>query len=103
MTERVPADPWLSAAAVERLTGCVKARAQCRKLREMGIPYRPNAIGWPLVEAAKVLTVVPVNGHRASPEWGKVKRGQTAKAQSAPAASNDDAAGRVLPIGLRRR
>ena len=30
MTDLAASDPWLSRAAVERLTGCVKARAQAR-------------------------------------------------------------------------
>lgn len=98
MTER---DPWLSPEAVARLTGTKWRRLQCKRLGEMGIPYQPNAVGLPLVEAAKVLTVVPVSGHR-SPNWGKVKRGQAAKTQQASPAPNADASGRVLPFGARR-
>ena len=102
MTDRAANDdPWLSAAAIARMTERVKARAQCKRLRAMGIKFTVNAAGWPLVEASTILTNPPVRLHR-SPDWGKV-RGQTAKAQPAPAASDDDAAGRVLPFGLRRR
>lgn len=104
MTER---DPWLSPEAVERLTAgkdgkpCKWRRLQCERLRAMNIPFKPNFAGFPLVESAKVLTVVPVSGHR-SPDWGKVKRGQAAKTQQASSASNGDAPGRVLPFGARR-
>lgn len=94
-------DPWLSRVAVEHLTGTRWRRLQCERLRAMGVPFKPNAVGLPLVEASLFLTNEPVRLHR-SPDWGKVKRGKAAKAQPAPAAANDDAARRVLPFGLRR-
>lgn len=46
---------WLSPAEVEELTGRVKWSAQSRALAAMGVPFRPNAQGRPLVERAAVL------------------------------------------------
>jgi hypothetical protein len=40
---------WISPEDVEELTGKVRWKAQCRALAEMGIPFRPNAVGRPLV------------------------------------------------------
>lgn len=50
--------PWLSAEEVGVLTGlCPRSwKAQCRKLAAMGVPFRPNGAGRPLVERAAVLT-----------------------------------------------
>jgi hypothetical protein len=42
-------DIWISPEDVEELTGKVRWKAQCRALAEMGIPFRPNAVGRPLV------------------------------------------------------
>lgn len=96
-----PSDPWLSAEAVAHMTGTKRRRLQCERLKAMGVPFRTNWIGCPLVEAARVLTVVPIRGH-AAPDWGKVRRGQAAKTQPASTAAHDDAPGRVLPFGASR-
>ncbi len=47
--------PWLSAAEVRELTGRVKWKAQAQALARMGVPFRPNGYGRPLVERAAVL------------------------------------------------
>ena len=47
---------WLTAAEVAELTGRVRHGAQSRKLSELGVPFRLNAQGRPLVERAAVLT-----------------------------------------------
>lgn len=36
------AETWLTADEVEELTGLKRWKAQCRKLAEMGIPFRPT-------------------------------------------------------------
>lgn len=46
---------WLTTDEIQQLTERVRHSAQCRALRSMGIPFRPNAIGRPLVERAAVL------------------------------------------------
>jgi hypothetical protein len=48
-------ETWLTADEVEELTGLKRWKAQCRKLAEMGVPFRPNGFGRPLVERAAVL------------------------------------------------
>jgi hypothetical protein len=49
--------PWLSAEEVEELTGLKRWKAQCRMLARMGVPFRPNGFGRPLVERAAVFKV----------------------------------------------
>lgn len=46
------ADTWLTPEEVGILTGLKpnSYKAQCRRLAKMGIPFRPNAVGRPLVE-----------------------------------------------------
>ena len=46
---------WLTADEVHDLTARVRWSAQRRALAAMGVPFRPNAAGRPLVEAAAVL------------------------------------------------
>ena len=48
-------DTWLTADEVEELTGLKRWTAQCLQLARMGIPFRPNGFGRPLVERAAVL------------------------------------------------
>lgn len=57
-----PPSRWLPAVEVEELTGRKQHAAQCRTLARMGIPFRPNGVGRPLVEVEAV----------------KVKRGKAA-------------------------
>ena len=47
--------PWLTAEEVQELTARTRWQAQCRALAAMGVPFRPNAQGRPLVERAAVL------------------------------------------------
>lgn len=53
---------WLTPPEVEELTGKRRWSAQCRSLARMGVPFRPNGVGRPLVERGVV----------------KVKRGKAA-------------------------
>lgn len=50
---------WLHPQEVEELTGLKRWKAQCRALARMGVPFRPNAQGRPLVERAAVLKYKP--------------------------------------------
>ena len=39
--------PWLSPDAVQEMTEAKRWATQCKRLAEMGVPFRPNAIGRP--------------------------------------------------------
>lgn len=56
--------PWLTPDEVGELTQLKPGSwaAQRRRLARMGVPFRPNAVGRPLVERATVLQ------HRTKPE-----------------------------------
>lgn len=59
-------ETWLSPEDVAELTAKKRWAAQCRALAEMGVPFKPNAVGRPLVERAAVCS---------SPAKAKAKRG----------------------------
>lgn len=61
--------PWLTAGEVAELTGLVRWRAQCRALARMGVPFRPNAQGRPLVERALVLKAKDRERTPTRPKW----------------------------------
>lgn len=46
---------WLTVAEVAVLTECSRSSTQCLRLAKMGIPFRQNFAGRPLVERAAVL------------------------------------------------
>lgn len=46
---------WLTPEEVHELTARKRWKAQCSALTSMGIPFRPNAAGRPLVEREAVL------------------------------------------------
>lgn len=52
------AETWLTPDEVGELTGLAPTsyRAQCKRLAKMGVPFKPNGIGRPLVERYAVLT-----------------------------------------------
>lgn len=62
---------WLTPAEVEELTARTRWTAQCRMLAQMGIPFRPNAVGRPLVERAVVLSAPrqETKRRRWEPNW----------------------------------
>jgi hypothetical protein len=62
-------EAWLTPAEVEELTARQRWSAQCRALAEMGVPFRPNAVGRPLVERAAVLTEPAKPKSRKGPNW----------------------------------
>lgn len=49
------ADTWLRPDEVIELTGKKRWSTQCRVLAQMGVPFRPNGVGRPLVERGAVL------------------------------------------------
>lgn len=51
-----PPSTWLTPEEVFELTARQRWSAQCRALAQMAIPFRPNAVGRPLVERAAVLS-----------------------------------------------
>lgn len=68
-------DTWLTPEQVGELTGLKpnSYKAQCRRLALMGVPFRPNAIGRPLVERAAVLDRPVKVGQRKGPNWDAIK------------------------------
>jgi hypothetical protein len=72
-------DTWLSPAEVHELTARKLWSAQCRALAAMGIPFRPNYVGRPLVERAAVLSQTSKPTHKKrEPNWGAIKHGKVA-------------------------
>lgn len=69
-------DTWLTPDEVGELTGLRPNswKAQCRKLAAMGIAFRPNGAGRPLVERAAVLssTRAATKGAGRGPNWEKL-------------------------------
>jgi hypothetical protein len=64
--------PWLSPEEVEELTDRKRWSAQCRALAGMGIPFRPNAVGRPLVERTAVLSGPKRERVRTVPNWDAI-------------------------------
>lgn len=71
-------DTWLTSAEVEELTARQRWSAQCRALAAMGIPFRPNAVGRPLVERAVILSQAGKPKPKQEPNWGALKHGKAA-------------------------
>lgn len=67
-------ESWLTPEEVQELTDRQKWSAQCRALSSMGIPFRPNAVGRPLVERAVVLSAERAGAPRkkTQPNWENV-------------------------------
>lgn len=61
--------PWLSPDEVAELTARIRWTAQCRALAMMGVPFRPNAVGRPLVERAAVVSGPAKAKARKGPNW----------------------------------
>ncbi len=72
------ADTWLTPEEVAELTARVRHSAQCRKLAEMGVPFRPNAIGRPLVEREAVLSTAKKARSKPQPNWDAIRHGKAA-------------------------
>lgn len=71
------AETWLTPDEVVELTARTRWSAQCRKLAEMGVPFRPNAVGRPLVERAAILSKPRAAKRKSEPNWG-AEHGQAA-------------------------
>ncbi|AIC11361.1 DUF4224 domain-containing protein [Xylella fastidiosa subsp. sandyi] len=67
---------WLSPEEVTELTARKKWAAQTRALISMGIPFKPNAVGRPLVERAAVMSTTPTASPRrkATPNWNALHK-----------------------------
>jgi hypothetical protein len=66
-------ETWLNPEEVEELTAKKRWAAQCRVLAEMSVPFRPNAVGRPLVERSAVLSKPAVKRRKVEPNWGAVR------------------------------
>lgn len=65
---------WLSPDEVAELTDCKRRDVQCKRLAAMGIPFRPNYAGRPLVERAAVLKYKERPERKPSePDWDAIK------------------------------
>lgn len=62
-------ETWLSPEEVEELTARTRWTAQCRVLAGMGVPFRPNAAGRPLVERAAVCSAPAKAKAKRGPNW----------------------------------
>jgi hypothetical protein len=65
-------ETWLTPDEVSELTAKKRWTAQCRALADMGVPFKPNAVGRPLVERSAVL-VAPAKRLKAEPNWDAIK------------------------------
>lgn len=63
---------WLTPDEVAVLTDKKKWKAQCRALAAMGVPFKPNAVGRPLVERLAVCSVSSPTRRRAEPNWSAI-------------------------------
>ncbi|WP_440221880.1 DUF4224 domain-containing protein [Dokdonella sp. MW10] len=71
---------WLTPDEVEELTAKKRWPAQCRALAVLGVAFRPNAVGRPLVERAAVTSARAPARKQAEPNWGAIKHGKAAQA-----------------------
>ena len=64
-------ETWLTPGEVSELTGLKpnSYKAQCRRLAAMGVPFRPNAVGRPLVEREAVLSKPAGKRPAKGPNW----------------------------------
>lgn len=74
-------DTWLTPDEVQELTALKRWSAQCRALARMGIPFRPNAVGRPLVERDAVLKKKPA---KAAKQWEPNWTALNAKSERKP-------------------
>lgn len=76
---------WLTPVEIAELTATKpnSYKAQCRKLAVMGIPFRPNAIGRPLVQRDAVLKQAkkPATTSYEGPNWAAFEE-QLAKSRA---------------------
>lgn len=66
-------ETWLTPEEVAELTAKQRWTAQCRALAAMGVPFRPNAVGRPLVERAAVVSSVAPAKRKAEPNWSAIR------------------------------
>lgn len=66
-------DTFLRPDEIFQITDKVRWSAQCRALARMGVPFKPNAVGRPLVERAAYFGTgsKPSTRRATSPNWGK--------------------------------
>lgn len=66
-------DLWLSPDEVVELTARTRWTAQCRVLAVMGVPFRPNAVGRPLVERGAVVSSPAPAKRKREPNWSALR------------------------------
>lgn len=65
-------DLWLTPEEVHELTDRTRWSAQCRALASMGVPFKPNAAGRPLVERAAVCSAPVKAKAKRGPNWDAI-------------------------------
>lgn len=71
-------ETWLTPDEVEELTAAKRWSTQCKRLAQMGVRFRPNAVGRPLVERAVVLSRPEQIGRpKTTPRWTEVPKLET--------------------------
>lgn len=60
---------WLNPEEVFELTARKRWSAQCRALASMGVPFKPNAVGRPLVVRELVLPRPSSHKKKVTPDW----------------------------------
>lgn len=63
---------WLSQEQLYRLTKKRRAKAQCRALASIGVPFEVNALGEPLVDAALYFSDAKPR-KKPEPNWGAIR------------------------------
>jgi hypothetical protein len=64
-------ETWLTPEEVVDLTGKLRWAAQSRALVRMGVPFRPNGVGRPLVERSAVTSTAKAKP-KAQPNWSAI-------------------------------
>jgi len=75
-------ETWLTPDEVGELTGtgATSWKTQCKRLAAMGVPFRPNFAGRPLVERSLFSAPLPKPKAKQQPNWSAI-RGPSAQAQ----------------------
>lgn len=100
--------PWLSPDEVAELTAFKTWKRQCLALAQMGIPFRPNRVGRPLVERAAVLPEETKASRRAgqptvqSVEWVSNRVREMQEAKRSAASERASKAGRASARARRK-
>ena len=63
---------WLTPSEVAELTEYKRRREQCRALADMGVPFKPNRVGRPLVDRALYAVRQGKRRAKVEPDWSGI-------------------------------